>query len=81
MKRVHFQVGNVLEGYQSLEGRSDQPVAVLENARIQITDNGEGGIEIRAEEGKLMVSPRYANSVYISVEPLFPQPKKKKKSV
>jgi len=71
MKRVRFQAGNVLEGYQDLEGRSDQPVAVLENARIQITDNGEGGIEIRAEEGKLMVSPRYANSVFISVEPLF----------
>jgi len=77
MKRVHFQVGNVLEGYHSLEGPSDQPVAVLENARIQITDNGKGGIEIRAEEGMLIVSPRYANSVYISVEPLFKRKGKK----
>ena len=71
MKPVLFKVGNVLDGYRELEGRSDQPIAILENARIQIADNGEGGIEIRAEEGKLIVSPRYANSVYISVEPLF----------
>jgi len=81
MKTVLFKVGNVLDGYRKLEGTSDHPLAETKSAKIHITDNGKGGIEIRAEEGVLMVSPRYANSVYISVEPLFPKPKKKKKGV
>ena len=47
-----------------------------DNICIVITDNGEGGIEIRAEAGQLVVSPRYANSVYISAKPLFQKKEK-----
>ncbi len=74
MKKGRFQAGNVLEGYRDMEGRSDHPVYVFaDGTRICLTANEEGGLEVRAEEGKLMVSPRYSNSVYVSVVPLFPR--------
>lgn len=75
MKTVLFKVGNVLDGYEKVKGTSDHPLAETKNAKIHITDNGQGGLDIRCEDGVLVISPRYANSVYVSVEPTFPRKK------